>query len=147
MFMIRRIPDPLRDSAMPHESPDHRAAGADPMGEMVVEMKNSTTTESVDSKAINPNPPAAAAAAAAVQTVPLFKLFEFSDNLDRILMLLGSLAAMANGLTFPFMTLLFGQVIDAFGQNSDSSDRVQREVNKVIDRNISLVLITNYADL
>jgi ATP-binding cassette subfamily B (MDR/TAP) protein 1 len=77
--------------------------------------------------------PKAAAAADAPQTVSFFRLFEFADSLDRVLLLFGTAASIANGLTFPFMTLLFGQVIDAFGKNAAYSDTVQREVAKVID--------------
>ena len=74
----------------------------------------------------NPNP-----TASPTLTVPYFKLFTFADTFDRILMLLGTLGAIGAGVTFPFMTILFGQVIDAFGQNAAFSDRVQRDVGKV----------------
>ena len=47
--------------------------------------------------------------------VPFHKLFAFADSTDVALMLLGALGAVANGAAMPFMTVLFGNLIDAFG--------------------------------
>ena len=65
------------------------------------------------------------------KSVPFFKLFSFADKFDLFLMLSGALGAAVNGLTLPLMTLLFGQLIDAFGENASTTDQVQREVSKV----------------
>ena len=54
-------------------------------------------------------------AAAAATRVPFHKLFAFADSTDVALMLLGALGAVANGAAMPFMTVLFGNLIDAFG--------------------------------
>jgi hypothetical protein len=68
----------------------------------------------------------------AARSVPFFKLFAFADTLDLCLMIFGAMGAATNGLTLPLMTLIFGQLIDAFGQNSASNTgHVQREVSKV----------------
>lgn len=53
-----------------------------------------------------------------VQKVALYKLFTFADKKDVVLMIVGSLAAVATGLAQPIMTLFFGDVIDVFGRTS-----------------------------
>ncbi|KAL0853858.1 hypothetical protein Bca101_059010 [Brassica carinata] len=58
------------------------------------------------------------------------KLFAFADSFDIILMILGTIGAVGNGLGFPIMTILFGDVIDVFGQNQNSSD-VSDKITKV----------------
>jgi ATP-binding cassette subfamily B (MDR/TAP) protein 1 len=57
-------------------------------------------------------------------------LFRYADGTDVMLMLLGTVGALANGVTQPIMTLIFGQVIDAFGGSVAMGDVLQR-VNKV----------------
>lgn len=64
------------------------------------------------------------------KTVPFHKLFAFADSFDIILMILGTIGAVGNGLGFPIMTILFGDVIDVFGQNQNSSD-VSDKIAKV----------------
>ncbi|XP_004295414.1 PREDICTED: ABC transporter B family member 9 [Fragaria vesca subsp. vesca] len=49
------------------------------------------------------------------QKVPLFKLFQFADQYDVALMFVGSVSAIGNGLSQPFMTLIFGSLINTFG--------------------------------
>ena len=66
------------------------------------------------------------------KSVPFFKLFSFADKFDQFLIVSGAIAAALNGLTLPLMTILFGQLIDAFGQNASTTDQVQREVSKVL---------------
>lgn len=59
------------------------------------------------------------------QKVSFYKLFTFADRLDAVLMTVGSISAVANGLSQPIMTLIFGQMINSFG-SSDQSDVVRR---------------------
>ena len=66
------------------------------------------------------------------KSVPFFKLFSFADKFDQFLIVSGAIAAALNGLTLPLMTILFGQLIDAFGENASTTDQVQREVSKVL---------------
>ncbi|XP_050230996.1 ABC transporter B family member 9 [Mercurialis annua] len=54
------------------------------------------------------------------QKVAIYKLFAFADKLDKILMIVGSVAALANGLAQPLMTLIFGQLINSFGTSDPS---------------------------
>jgi len=62
--------------------------------------------------------------------VPLHRLFAFADRTDALLMAVGTLAAVANGMAQPLMTFIFGDVIDAFG-SAESSNRVVHRVVKV----------------
>ncbi|KAF0916968.1 hypothetical protein E2562_015135 [Oryza meyeriana var. granulata] len=63
---------------------------------------------------------------AAASRVPFHKLFAFADKTDAALMLLGTLGAVANGAAMPFMTVLFGNLIDAFGGALGIHDVVNR---------------------
>jgi len=72
-------------------------------------------------------------------TVPLYKLFSFADPLDRLLMFVGTVGAIGNGISMPLMTLIFGSMINAFG-GSSSTEEVVDEVSKVIQ---SSSLLTN----
>ncbi|KAK9084446.1 hypothetical protein Scep_030917 [Stephania cephalantha] len=77
--------------------------------------------------------------AAASTTVPFYKLFFFADSKDVILMVLGTIFAMANGMAMPLMTVLIGNVVDSFGQNA-SGDQVVHEVSKVALRFVYLAV-------
>ncbi|CAA7042871.1 unnamed protein product [Microthlaspi erraticum] len=63
------------------------------------------------------------------QKVSFFKLFSFADKTDVALMAVGSIGAVANGVTQPLMTLIFGQLINAFG--TTDPDHMVKEVWKV----------------
>ena len=63
---------------------------------------------------------------AAVGRVPLYRLFAFADRTDALLMAVGAVMAVANGMAQPIMTFIFGDVIDAFG--SASPDVLHRVV-------------------
>ncbi|WJX96357.1 ABC transporter B member 11 [Trifolium repens] len=66
---------------------------------------------------------------AKTDTVHLYKLFTFADPLDRLLMFLGTVGAIGNGISIPLMLLVFGNLINAFGDSTDSI--VVDEVSKV----------------
>lgn len=59
------------------------------------------------------------------QTVPFFKLFSFADSLDYLLMSVGTIGAIGNGICMPLMTIILGDVINSFGESANS--------NKVVD--------------
>ncbi|RZR92901.1 hypothetical protein BHM03_00021278 [Ensete ventricosum] len=63
-------------------------------------------------------------------SVPFYKLFSFADSTDIVLMILGSLGAMGNGLALPIMTILFGSLIQSFGGASNLHDVID-EVSKL----------------
>ncbi|RYR36300.1 hypothetical protein Ahy_A10g051289 isoform A [Arachis hypogaea] len=62
------------------------------------------------------------------QKVPFYKLFSFADRLDVILMIVGTLSAIGNGMSQPLMTLIFGKLINTFGSGDPS--HIVKEVSK-----------------
>ena len=50
--------------------------------------------------------------------VGLHRLFRFADGADAVLMAAGAAGAVASGVAQPLMTLVFGEVVDAFGSGS-----------------------------
>ena len=65
------------------------------------------------------------------QTVPLLKLFSFADSIDVALMIVGTVGAIASGLGMPLMTILFGQMINSFGNNQSSNTDIVSIISKV----------------
>ncbi|OMP07445.1 hypothetical protein COLO4_07339 [Corchorus olitorius] len=64
------------------------------------------------------------------QRVPFYKLFAFADSTDKLLMMMGTIGGIGNGVCMPIMTILFGDLIDSFGQNQHN-DKVVDFVSKV----------------
>ncbi|KAH7842842.1 hypothetical protein Vadar_009709 [Vaccinium darrowii] len=64
------------------------------------------------------------------KTVPFYKLFSFADSTDVVLMIVGTIGALGNGLCMPLMTILLGDVINSFGQTQNNKD-VVHVVSKV----------------
>ncbi|GMY17158.1 ABC transporter B family member 11-like [Fagus crenata] len=64
-------------------------------------------------------------------TVPFRKLFTFADSTDVLLMILGTIGAVGNGVCMPLMTVLFGELTDSFGGNQNQNDHVVDVVSKV----------------
>ncbi|KAF5175061.1 Abc transporter b family member [Thalictrum thalictroides] len=65
-----------------------------------------------------------------VNNIPFYKLFSFADSKDVLLMVIGTIAAVVNGMAMPTVALLLGDMINAFGQNAHNSNTL-REVSKV----------------
>ncbi|KAK9067743.1 hypothetical protein SSX86_011854 [Deinandra increscens subsp. villosa] len=63
-------------------------------------------------------------------TVPFYKLFAFADVTDYVLMITGTVGAIGNGVCMPLMTILFGDLLNSFGENQNNDD-VVRVVSKV----------------
>ncbi|KAM3350706.1 hypothetical protein ACQJBY_023039 [Aegilops geniculata] len=57
-------------------------------------------------------------------------MFRYADRTDQLLMLVGTLAALANGVSQPLMTVIFGDMIDAFG--GATTGNVLHRVNKAV---------------
>lgn len=53
-------------------------------------------------------------------TVPFYKLFSFADSVDKTLMIVGSIGAIGNALSLPLITILFGELVDSFGQSQST---------------------------
>ncbi|KAF9669198.1 hypothetical protein SADUNF_Sadunf14G0082900 [Salix dunnii] len=58
------------------------------------------------------------------KTVPFHKLFSFADSTDAVLMIIGSIGAVGNGVCYPLMSILLGDVINTFGQNQHDKNVV-----------------------
>uniref|UniRef100_A0A7N0U2K1 Uncharacterized protein n=1 Tax=Kalanchoe fedtschenkoi TaxID=63787 RepID=A0A7N0U2K1_KALFE len=69
------------------------------------------------------------------KTVPFYRLFAFADPMDFILMFVGTVGGVGNGVCMPLMTIVFGEVIDAFGQN-----QVTKEIIRAVS-NVSLKFV------
>ncbi|KAL6614679.1 hypothetical protein ACP70R_036949 [Stipagrostis hirtigluma subsp. patula] len=69
-------------------------------------------------------------AAADAKKVPLLGLFRYADRLDVLLMVVGTVGAVANGVSEPLVTILFGNVIDSFGDST--TETILRSVRKVV---------------
>ncbi|KAF8024403.1 hypothetical protein BT93_F1556 [Corymbia citriodora subsp. variegata] len=74
-----------------------------------------------------------------VNSVPFYKLFSFADSTDMLLMVVGSIGAVGNGISMPLMAVLFGQLINTFGQNQADTDVVDL-VSKISLKFIYLAL-------
>ncbi|KAK6162934.1 hypothetical protein DH2020_002775 [Rehmannia glutinosa] len=72
------------------------------------------------------------------KTIPFYKLFSFADSRDKVLMTVGTIAAIANGFAHPLMSLLFGELIDVFGKAQRND--VVRQVSKVSLKYVYLAL-------
>ncbi|KAL2510438.1 ABC transporter B family member 4 [Abeliophyllum distichum] len=70
--------------------------------------------------------------------IPFYKLFTFADSKDKILMIVGTIGAIGNGLCLPLMTILFGELIDSFGQTQ--TEHVVSVVSKVALKFVYLAL-------
>jgi hypothetical protein len=64
-------------------------------------------------------------------TVPFFKLFSYADSFDLLLMGVGTVGAIANGLAMPLMTIVFGSLTNAFGNNQSDNSVLVHAVSKV----------------
>lgn len=67
----------------------------------------------------------------AAEKVPFCRLFIFADKLDALLMVVGTISAVGNGVAQPLMTLIFGDLINSFGGSNQSN--VMHVVSKVIE--------------
>ncbi|PRQ39662.1 putative xenobiotic-transporting ATPase [Rosa chinensis] len=73
------------------------------------------------------------------KTVPFFKLFSFADSMDYLLMSVGTISAIGNGMCLPLMTVIMGDVINSFGE-SGNSNKVVDTVSKVALKFVYLAL-------
>ncbi|KAK2412276.1 ABC transporter B member 11, variant 2 [Trifolium repens] len=64
------------------------------------------------------------------KTVPFYKLFSFADSWDYMLMFVGTLSAVGNGISMPLMTIIIGDTLDAFGGNVNTK-QIVHQVSKV----------------
>ncbi|KAG6416716.1 hypothetical protein SASPL_124152 [Salvia splendens] len=79
------------------------------------------------------------------EKVPFYKLFSFADKLDILLIVVGAISAVGNGVSQPLMTLIFGELVDAFGGGDRST--VVHVVTKVSLKLVYLGIGTGVASL
>ncbi|KAH7521540.1 ABC transporter B family member 9 isoform X2 [Ziziphus jujuba] len=77
------------------------------------------------------------------QKVSFYKLFSFADRSDVVLMIVGTIAAIGNGVSQPLMILIFGQLINSFGTSSSSN--IIDEVSEVSLNFVYLAIGTGIA--
>ncbi|KAJ4849957.1 ATP-binding cassette sub- B member 9 [Turnera subulata] len=77
------------------------------------------------------------------QKVAFWKLFTFADKKDVGFMIVGTICALANGLSQPMMILFFGQLINSFGTSSPST--VVKEVSKIAEKLVILAVASGIA--
>lgn len=65
------------------------------------------------------------------QSLPFYELFSFADKYDWALMALGSVGAVIHGSSMPIFFLLFGEMVNGFGQNQSDLTTMTHEVSKV----------------
>jgi len=63
------------------------------------------------------------------QLVPFLGMFRYADRTDATLMAVGTVAAVANGMTEPLMTVVFAAIIECFGAGDDAT--ILHRVSKV----------------
>ncbi|CAK9201386.1 unnamed protein product [Sphagnum troendelagicum] len=84
------------------------------------------------------------------QVAPYFKLFSFADPLDYLLMILGTIGSIGNGMTLPIMTLILGGLINAFGDNQNDNQQVIHAVSKMSLKYVYLGIgaaVASYAEV
>ncbi|KAL8260665.1 hypothetical protein R6Q59_028618 [Mikania micrantha] len=62
--------------------------------------------------------------------VSYYKLFAYADTIDHLLMLVGTINAIGAGISIPIQTLIFGDLIDAFGE-SQHNKRILHQVSDI----------------
>ncbi|XP_061995041.1 ABC transporter B family member 21-like isoform X2 [Rosa rugosa] len=73
------------------------------------------------------------------KTVPLYKLFSFADSMDYLLMSVGTISAIGNGLCMPLMAIVFGDLLTSFLETGNNK-RVADAVSKVALKYVYLAL-------
>ncbi|CAM6050786.1 unnamed protein product [Sphagnum compactum] len=84
------------------------------------------------------------------QVAPYFKLFSYADPLDYLLMMLGTIGSIGNGMTLPIMTLILGGLINAFGDNQNDNQQVIHAVSKMALKYVYLGIgaaVASYAEV
>lgn len=72
------------------------------------------------------------------KTVPFLKIFSFADSTDIALMIVGIIGAIANGMGTPLMSVVFGQLINSFGNNQNNFQEIVNAVSKVERKKASI---------
>ncbi|KDO28007.1 hypothetical protein SPRG_07286, partial [Saprolegnia parasitica CBS 223.65] len=121
-----------------------------------VEVDGKPTTDFVEvatPKATAATTDASPEAAKAAKMVSLAKLFTFADTTDKVLMAVGTVAAMFTGVSQPIQIIFFGDILNAFNPaqvTSLSADDLRTSINKVVVQFVwlgALVLLCGFAQI
>ncbi|XP_038724797.1 ABC transporter B family member 19 [Tripterygium wilfordii] len=83
------------------------------------------------------------------QSLPFFQLFSYADKYDWLLMTCGTVGAIIHGSSMPVFFLLFGQMVNGFGNNQSDLQKLTSEVLKYSVYFVYLglvVCVTAYAE-
>lgn len=50
-------------------------------------------------------------------SIPYYKLYSLADRTDYVLLIVGTISAILNGISLPMSTVFFGDMVNAFGMN------------------------------
>ncbi|EDR22660.1 multidrug resistance protein, putative [Entamoeba dispar SAW760] len=64
--------------------------------------------------------------------VNLIKLFKYSDWIDLILLIIGIISSIGNGIMQPLMMVLVGDMVDNYNYTSENNSMIDEEVNHMI---------------
>lgn len=67
----------------------------------------------------------------AFEVLSFWRLFHCADTLDYLLMFMGTLGAIVNGLTLPVMIIIQGRLINTFGNLQNQPDLIYEHLKKV----------------
>lgn len=56
------------------------------------------------------------------QLAPVTRLFQYADATDKLLMVVGTLAAIASGTSQPLQIVIFGNILNSFNQVLSAAD-------------------------
>ncbi|GFY93311.1 ATP binding cassette subfamily B1 [Actinidia rufa] len=59
-----------------------------------------------------------------------FEIFRFSDGLDWVLMVIGTIGAVVHGSSLPLFLRFFADLVNSFGSNANNMDKMTQEVVK-----------------
>lgn len=65
-------------------------------------------------------------------SVGFMELFRFADRLDYVLMGIGTIGAFVHGCSLPIFLRFFADLVNSFGSNANDTDKMTREVLRVI---------------
>ena len=68
---------------------------------------------------------------ATLKAVSYWQLFQCADAADILLMVMGTIGAVVNGLTLPAMLIIQGRLINTFGNLQSSPDLIYDHIKKV----------------
>ena len=77
------------------------------------------------------------------KTVPFHKLFSFADSWDYLLMFVGTISAVGNGISMPLMTVIIGDTVDAFGGNVNTKQVVHQVSKVTTSPTLSIINLSN----